>query len=102
MGDWGGAIGVGAFLCAAHEDTQGRMHGHTYDVVAWFPAGEDALVLQERLKREIEPFDHATLCHELAKGESLAAAIFERLSPDVIRVDISRTAERIYARWPRL
>lgn len=90
--------GVGGVICAAHTDPQGRLHGHTYEVRAWFPAGADALELQARLNRALEPFDHAELQHELCRGEALCEAIAEQL-PGAIEIEISRPLERIFARW---
>jgi 6-pyruvoyl-tetrahydropterin synthase len=102
--DWSGGMtaltGVGGIICAAHRDASGRLHGHTYEVTAWFPAGADALALQASLTRVVGLFDHDELLHELASGEGLCAAIAEQL-PDAVQIDVSRHAERLFARWHR-
>lgn len=91
--------GVGGIICAAHRDAQDRLHGHTYEVRAWFPAGDDALELQLRLKSVLALFCHQELLYELASGEGLCAAIAEQL-PDAVGIEVDRPAERLFARWP--
>lgn len=90
--------GVGAHLCAAHRDIAGRLHGHSYEVVAWFPAGSDAVALQCMLQAVIAHFDHTELLQELTRAEALAEAI-AKLLPNCLQVDISRPLERLFAKW---
>lgn len=90
--------GVGAHFCAAHTDAGGRLHGHSYGVVAWFPVGDDAVDLQGLLIHALSPFDHAELLYELTRAEALAEAIGLSL-PGCVQVDISRPLERLYAKW---
>lgn len=73
------------------------MHGHSYEVTAWFPAA-DARPLQAELNRVLKFFDHDELLDELAWGEGLAEEV-GNLLPGCIEVEISRPLERIYARW---
>lgn len=90
--------GVGAVLCAAHFGPDGRVHGHTWEVTAWFEdAGEDACHLYEKLRCLLCSFDHAILPPKLSRGEDIARFVGENL--DCHQVDVSRGAERIYARW---
>jgi hypothetical protein len=86
--------GVGAFICCAHRDAIGRLHGHTYEIVAWFPECNDASSLQNALHQACADFDH----NIIGLGEDLARDIAARL-PGAVRIDISRPSERIYVRW---
>lgn len=93
--------GAGWYFSASHHDAVRReTHGHSYEVVAWFPASppRDAVVLQETLKGALIAFDHKTLPDNLSRAEDLAAAI-GGLIGDCVGVDISRPVERIHARW---
>ena len=50
--------GVGWHFSASHRDpTNGQLHGHTWEVVAWWPAEpwRDARVLQETLDSGLQP-----------------------------------------------
>lgn len=88
-------------FCAAHRDPiSGQLHGHTWEVVVWWP-GEphrDARVLQETLKGVLIGFDHKELPDQWASGEAIAEAIGHLIN-GCVGVDVSRPAERIYARW---
>lgn len=90
--------GVGAVLSAAHYGPSGALHGHTWEVVAWFPAGTDALALQRRLEERLASFDHGVLPAELSWAEPFAAYLGAALD-GCIGVDVSRPSERLYARW---
>lgn len=90
--------GVSTHICAAHRDQEGRLHGHTWKVRAWFPAGEDALVLHDMLSAACDPFDHAELCHEISLGEGLIAALAARL-PGATRIELAREPEGIFCEW---
>ena len=95
--------GVGAVLSAAHVSRDRKStHGHTWEIVAWFPAKNDALMLQYSLNEEVGRLDHSILPDELAWGEELAAYIGRMLQElGCIAVDVSRPSERIFARWER-
>ena len=93
-------IGVRCVVSAAHRNPEGQLHGHSWHVTAWFPAGDDALVLQDRLRRACEPFDHADLCHDLARSEALAEAIADAL-PDAVQIDADRPLEGIFVRYTK-
>lgn len=92
--------GAGAILCAAHQGRDGRMHGHTWEVVAWVNDGRDALALQEYLNAVLVDYNHRTLPDNLAWGENLAARIGKQIR-GCVAVDVSRPAERLFARWER-
>lgn len=93
--------GVGSYFCAAHRDRDtGQLHGHTWDVVAWFKTSKNAVTLQAELKAALQQFDHAELPEELAWGEAIGIKII-RLLNDCIEVEVRRESERIYAKVKR-
>lgn len=94
----GALTGVGTVISACHRGGDDILHGHSYEVTAWFAAGGDALHLQARLRKAAEPFDHDELLDGLA--ENIAAEL-GRLLPDAVQIDVSRPLERLYARWVR-
>jgi 6-pyruvoyl-tetrahydropterin synthase len=100
------STGVGGFFSAAHRDTRtGALHGHTWEVTAWVEAGRNAAVPQDWLALVLRQLDHHELPAELAWGEDIAAHIAHQMTlagAVVQQVDVSRPAERIYARWVAL
>lgn len=91
--------GVGAVFSAAHHPPEGgALHGHSYEVTAWFEAGQDARLLQARLADVVAELDHTILPDTLASGEAIAEHVGRRLA-GCIEVEISRPLERIHARW---
>lgn len=89
--------GVGGVFSASHNSPEGVLHGHSYEVWAWFPKG-DARELQRMLRAVLERLDHTHLPDELAWGEALAEHIAGQL-PGSCEVEIRRPLERIGARW---
>jgi len=89
--------GVGGIFSASHDSPEGVLHGHSYEVWAWFPRG-DARDLQRTLEAVLRELDHTHLRDELAWGEALAQHIGLQL-PDCQEVEIRRPLERIGARW---
>lgn len=90
--------GVGAILCAAHRGADGRMHGHTWEITAWWPADDtDALALQERLNGWLAQIDHDVLPPDLSLAEQIAARIGRDLA--CAEVQVWRAGERLGARW---
>lgn len=88
--------GVGAFLCAAHKDRQsGRLHGHTWEIEAWFPDG-DAVGRKAQLDALVSTLDHTELPAELTWGEDLARHFIISLD-GCDEVIVRRPAERIFA-----
>ena len=92
------STGVGGIFSASHHSPEGTLHGHSYEVWAWFPGGRDARELQDKLNAVLAELDHTHLSDELAWGEALAEHIAVRL-PGCIEVEIRRPLERIGARW---
>lgn len=90
--------GAGAILCAAHRGADGRMHGHTWEITAWWPAdGSDALALQARLQYWIDQIDHDVLPADLSLAEQIAEQAGRDLA--AIEVQVWRAGERLGARW---
>lgn len=92
--------GVGCVISVAHNSPEGILHGHSYELTAWFEVFSDARVLQRSLTEAVQHLDHKRLPEELSLGENLAEHIAARL-PGCIAVDVNRPLERIYARWER-
>lgn len=90
--------GVRGHFCAAHRGADGKLHGHTWLVRAWWPDGNRAETLMDRLQNCLARFDHETLPDHLAWGEGIAQDIGLRLT-GCVAVEVSREAEGIYARW---
>ena len=90
--------GVGWYFCAAHKDVEtGKLHGHTWEVTAWFRSAKNAIELQEELKSVLLQYDHTELSDDMAWGEAISKDICLKLD-GCREVIISRQAERIYAR----
>ena len=97
MGDSVTLTGVGGVFSASHMSPEGVLHGHSYEVWAWF-AQNDARVLHQKLRAVLQRLDHTHLPDELAWGEALAAHIAAQL-PGCREVEVRRPLERIGARW---
>jgi len=91
--------GVTAVISAAHRSRDGVLHGHTWEVKAWWPEGDCALELQSKLKKHLAIFDHAVLGDDCAWGEALGKSII--LGLGCSSVEISRPLEGIFARLER-
>lgn len=90
--------GAGWYFSASHRDpVRKELHGHSYEVVAYWPAQppRDAMVLQEMVKTVIwAHLDHKTLPDEITRAEDIARRIGSLLD-GCVRVDVSRPAERL-------
>lgn len=89
-----------SFFCAAHKGRDGRLHGHTWRVRAYWPDdGTDMAVRKEHLRIAIEFLDHQFLAegHDLA--EHLAADLGATLH--ACRLDVWREQEGLGATWTR-
>lgn len=89
--------GAGAIFCAAHEEQHGPLHGHSYEVIAWFEGNEDALAVQCALVEVLKDFDHTKLKSNMAWAESIAEHIRKRMLK-CVEVEVRRPLERLYAR----
>jgi len=72
------------------------MHGHSWEVVAWWEGKPDAVVKQKELASYLSFFDHSILADSVAWAEDLAGRVAGDLG--CVRVEINRPLERIYAR----
>jgi hypothetical protein len=90
--------GIGGVISAAHTTPDGGIHGHSYEIVAWFRHGHDAEALRRHLQVVLDKLDHRQLPDEIRWGEELAEHIGKAL-PGCIEVEVNRPAERIYANW---
>ena len=88
--------GAGAIFCAAHVDRKNRMHGHTWEVIAWWKGKPDAVQKQQQLAEYLAFFDHSILAPSVSWAEDLAAIIKSDLGCD--SVDINHPLERLYVR----
>lgn len=87
-----------AYLCAAHDGPDGRTHGHTYMIRAyWADDGGDILVRRRRLLAVLQDLDHGVLPPDLTRAEDLAEHV--AIYVDAHRVDVSREAEGVGAIW---
>lgn len=91
--------GVGAHFCAAHAGADGILHGHTYEVTAWWQFDGDAVARQAQLTKALEQFDHGTLPANVSLAENLAKSLV--LSLDANEVEVRRPLERLYAKAVR-
>lgn len=95
--------GVSGVISAAHYSRDGKLHGHTWQVVVWWLAESSTIISADTRKRlmaeYLERFDHKILPNELAWGEDLAEQIGLDLA--AISVDVSRPLEGVYAKWER-
>jgi 6-pyruvoyl-tetrahydropterin synthase len=95
--------GIGGIISAAHYSKDGRLHGHTWQIVVWYHANGEVVLDAGHRKRLLDQylkrFDHNLLPDQLAWGEDLAEKI--GLDLGVAAVDVSRPLEGIYAKWIR-
>ncbi len=87
--------GASAIVSAAHRSRDGALHGHTWEVVAWWPEGECAVKKKAALTNYLSIFDHTVLGDETAWGEALATAIL--LGMDCHKVEVRRPLEGLFA-----
>lgn len=96
--------GVGGVLSCAHPPVNadifgGELHGHSYEVTAWFTndCREDVRVYQAALNTLLAQWDHKTLPHELSTAEEIARVVGTLAK--CVEVEVRRPLERIHARW---
>ena len=87
--------GVSATLSAAHRSRDGQMHGHTWEIVAWWQGCPDAVERRAALQEYLRIFDHTILNDSVAWGEHLATAIL--LGMECVKVEVRRPLEGIFA-----
>ena len=87
--------GVSAIISAAHRSTDGVMHGHTWEIKAWWIDSPCAVQMQAELRKYLAIFDHTLLGDELAWGEAMGKSIL--LGLGCVKVEVSRPLEGIFA-----
>ena len=87
--------GVSAVLSAAHKSRNGVLHGHTWQITAWWSDEPDAVQKRRDLQAYLSIFDHTVLADGLAWGECLARTILVGMGCE--KVEVSRPLEGIYA-----
>lgn len=87
--------GVTGIISAAHRSVDGNLHGHTWEIKAWWYSGECAVSLKNRLTDYLKIFDHTVLGNTTSWGEALGAAIIHGLG--CCKVEVSRPLEGIFA-----
>ena len=89
-------IGAGAILQVAHTSPDGRLHGHTYEIIGWWDGQPCALEMQARLTDWLAKFDHDELPINMTRAEEIGCAVIEALG--CVAVDVNRPLERLYAK----
>lgn len=87
--------GASAIISAAHRSREGQMHGHTWEVRAWWTGKPDAMQKQAELRSYLSIFDHTVLGDETAWAETLATSIC--LGMGCVKVEINRPLEGLFA-----
>lgn len=87
-----GAEGV---LSVAHYAPDGRLHGHTYIVRAWWDNEPCAVESQERLKAWLGKFDHGCLPLNMSRAERIGEQCLMALG--CCRVEVMRHGEGVFA-----
>lgn len=87
--------GVGGIICAAHKDRTGRLHGHTWEITAWWSGSPDAVAKQALLDVALAQYDHTQLDEDMSWAEQFGMMLLCVLECD--RIEIARPLERIYA-----
>ncbi|WP_374413321.1 hypothetical protein [Novosphingobium colocasiae] len=88
--------GAGAILQVAHTSPDGRLHGHTYEIVGWWAGEPCALEMQTQLEAWVAKFDHDELPINMSRAEEIGRAAIHTLG--CVAVDVNRPLERIYAK----
>ena len=91
--------GVSGHFSAAHKSTDGVLHGHTWQVLAWFktPGKVDAACYKASLDALLRSWDHGELPDHLSWAEDIAAAVGKLVN--CVEVVVSRPLEGYHARW---
>lgn len=92
--------GVGCILDAAHKSKDGVLHGHTWEIEAWWLwDGTGACERQAQLNNLVAAHDHGLLQPEIAWAEQMAEHVGEMLGCE--SVEIRRDGRRLFARWEK-
>lgn len=91
--------GVSGSFTAQHKCAEDELHGHTWNVLAWFetPHRADARLYKAMLDNMLSGWDGGVLPDYAEWGEDIARTIGKLVN--CVEVVVSREAEGIYARW---
>ena len=91
--------GVTGSFSASHHSPEGDLHGHSYQVTAWFRNEDhrDARCFKAALGVVLAQWDHTVLPPALAWGEDIARAV--GTLANCVEVEVSRPLEGFHARW---
>lgn len=87
--------GVNAVFSAAHRSREGVLHGHTWQITAWWENEPDAVEKQRALREYLTVFDHTVLADGVAWAECLARTILYGMK--CCKVEVSRPLEGLFA-----
>ena len=87
--------GASAIVAAAHHSKDGRLHGHTWLIKAWWQGAPDAVERQTMLRNYLLRFDHGVLPDELAWAEALGEKVLTDLG--CVKVKVERPLEGLFA-----
>lgn len=84
-------VAVTVNLECAHKDEVGRIHGHSYLVEVWRPAGPDLVVFASRIREIADVVDHTMLEDSVDDPNMEGIAVwFLRQIPEASRIVIRR------------
>lgn len=91
--------GVTVNFCAAHRSPEGVLHGHSYEVTAWFPNEDhrDARCMKAALVSLLSAWDHSELPDHLSWAEDIAAVV--GTLANCVAVEVRRPLEGFHGRW---
>lgn len=91
--------GVTSHFSAAHRSPEGEMHGHSFQVTAWFTNDDrrDIRCMKAALDTMVSQWDHKELSADLSWGEDIARAV--GTLANCVEVLVSRPLEGFHARW---
>jgi hypothetical protein len=87
--------GAQGILSVAHVAADGRLHGHTYTVRAWWTAEPCAIESKAALARWLSKFDHGQLPPNMSRAERIGEQCLMALG--CCRVEVMREAEGVFA-----
>ena len=88
--------GTRGVISAAHRDVfTNSLHGHTYEVVAWWEYDGISIVKKkEHLDRAVTLFDHTCLANEFSWAEDMGRMLLKELN--CVRLEINRPLEGFF------
>lgn len=87
--------GAEAILSVAHNAPDGRFHGHTYTIRAWWDGEPCAVESQQKLRKWLGKFDHGCLPPNMSRAERIGEQCLMALG--CFRVEVLRPGEGVFA-----